>query len=443
MYGGDMGTLEVFVAPGGASANRIKVWGLSGNQGNMWKEASLTIDTPDAIKVIFKGTYGTGYRGDIAVDDVSETEGGCPGHFMYIEATPLASRSVAVISSPAITSGDPTSCLTFWYHMQGSMIGTLSVYTTSSTGQTRDCVLRQQSTGTTGEYMYIETTSPRASGDVARLLSPVQTTSSHENCLTFCSACRCTNLPYYNSGTLRTDNSCDPMRSGETPSPDTGPENDHTLGVSGGGHYMYLETSNGNPGDTADLITADFTESANLICLTFYYLMYGDDVGKLEVFSALANDVTVTQKEFEKTGDQGRAWKKAELTLAIGPPIKVRLSGANYSSTNHSSANHPSTNHSSANHSSANHSSANHSSTNHSSTTTTHNAISRNNSNSRLRGNNPRARNNYPSSGRNSSASRPDNPTTRGYNSETFTARHGDYAAKYPAQYNQTKASAK
>lgn len=69
--------------------------------------------------------------------------------------------------------------------------------------------------------------------------------------------------------------------SGSTPSSGTGP----TGGANGSTWYVYLETSTGdayNPGDTAYLEGPDINDSNNRT-LSFYYHMYGADMGTLNV----------------------------------------------------------------------------------------------------------------------------------------------------------------
>ena len=56
------------------------------------------------------------------------------GRYIYIEALYRKVNDTARISSPVISvSGSSTKCLKFWYHMYGPHIGTLNVYTNSTT----------------------------------------------------------------------------------------------------------------------------------------------------------------------------------------------------------------------------------------------------------------------------------------------------------------------
>ncbi|KAM7428099.1 hypothetical protein ABFA07_020874 [Porites harrisoni] len=69
MYGSAMGTLNVF------SGNNT-IFRKSGNQGNYWKKVTRTVYFSDMVT--FEGIRGSSYESDIAIDDVSITDGGCP-----------------------------------------------------------------------------------------------------------------------------------------------------------------------------------------------------------------------------------------------------------------------------------------------------------------------------------------------------------------------------
>jgi hypothetical protein len=66
MYGYEMGTLDVLV-------NGTNVWSLSGNQGNQWNygQVSLSAYAGGSVTIEFVGTYGGGYWGDMALDNIS------------------------------------------------------------------------------------------------------------------------------------------------------------------------------------------------------------------------------------------------------------------------------------------------------------------------------------------------------------------------------------
>ena len=70
MYGSSMGTLDV-------SVNGTSVWTLSGDQGNQWHPAQVDLSsyaTSDSIVIVFTGTRGTSYTGDMAIDAIEVDE---------------------------------------------------------------------------------------------------------------------------------------------------------------------------------------------------------------------------------------------------------------------------------------------------------------------------------------------------------------------------------
>ncbi len=125
------------------------------------------------------------------------------------------------------------------------------------------------------------------------------------------------------------------VNEGSTPSAGTGPDVDHTLGTAAG-NYVYLESS------------ACFNKNSNLITpcidlsaasapqMTFWYHMYGGDMGELhvDVFTqgGWVNDVIPAI-----TGNQGNSWQQAVLNMMpwAGDVINVRfraVTGNNFES---------------------------------------------------------------------------------------------------------------
>ncbi|CAC5395313.1 CORIN [Mytilus coruscus] len=80
-----------------------------------------------------------------------------------------------------------------------------------------------------------------------------------------------------------------------------------------GGHFMYVESSHGQPGDTTYLSFPSFT-SNNPSSLYFSYHMLGDDIGTLDIMSKNTGTSTVTQL-WTKTGQQDMAWVKGCVSL--------------------------------------------------------------------------------------------------------------------------------
>ncbi|CAC5390463.1 unnamed protein product [Mytilus coruscus] len=90
--------------------------------------------------------------------------------------------------------------------------------------------------------------------------------------------------------------------SGSTPSTSTGPSAAYK-----GNYYLYFETSNGNTGSIARLVSRDFIFEFPG-CLKFHYHMFGSTMGTLNVYQG-------NRLIWRKTGNQGNQWQLAELVL--------------------------------------------------------------------------------------------------------------------------------
>nr|XP_046228166.1 MAM domain-containing glycosylphosphatidylinositol anchor protein 2-like isoform X8 [Scatophagus argus] len=77
MYGKHIGTLNAFLRQKGQTTSEGPVWSLSGNQGDRWKQAKVSIHPTASFQVVLEGIRGPGIEGDIAIDDVTLEEGEC------------------------------------------------------------------------------------------------------------------------------------------------------------------------------------------------------------------------------------------------------------------------------------------------------------------------------------------------------------------------------
>ncbi|XP_078575823.1 uncharacterized protein LOC144861697 [Branchiostoma floridae x Branchiostoma japonicum] len=70
-----VGTLRVSVRAGNTTT---EIWSRSGNQGNQWFSVAVSIPVTGSYQVIFESVRGGNNHGDVAIDDVSITQGDCP-----------------------------------------------------------------------------------------------------------------------------------------------------------------------------------------------------------------------------------------------------------------------------------------------------------------------------------------------------------------------------
>ncbi|MFK7949688.1 MAG: T9SS type A sorting domain-containing protein [Saprospiraceae bacterium] len=104
-------------------------------------------------------------------------------------------------------------------------------------------------------------------------------------------------------------------RSSATGSSGTGPSADHT----GSGNYVFLEGSSCS-GNTSDLYSATFDFTAlSAPTLSFWYHMYGSNMGTLEVSYSMDGGTTWSAPIWSLSGDQGNMWHEAKMLVpALG-----------------------------------------------------------------------------------------------------------------------------
>lgn len=90
------------------------------------------------------------------------------------------------------------------------------------------------------------------------------------------------------------------------------------------GTYIYIETSGGNrrQGEKARLQSELFT-ATNGKCFSFWYHMFGGDIGALNIYKKDAVSETLLQSY---NGSQGNFWKEGEVGLYSRTNFKVKCS---------------------------------------------------------------------------------------------------------------------
>nr|KAG5689551.1 hypothetical protein BaRGS_022054 [Batillaria attramentaria] len=335
------------------------VWTKNGTQGNRWINATVDINLGNSnqkqYQVVFEGIRGSGIRGDIAIDDISLRDGLC-------SSGGGSNPGTCDFEDPQLCGYTQDTSDKFDWTRQAR--GTQS----SRTGPSSD-----HTYGTAqGHYMYIETSAPRVRGDNAWLVSPQHAASNDDVCVTFYYHMYGASIGTLNVRLRANTNTGNPEWSmsglcswtnsqkddfdwmlhkaqgqfscnfdtnlcawtqdktdvfdwqrtkGSTPTVGTGPTSDHTSTLTGiAGYYMFIETSSPrHPGDKARLISPQVSGTAH--CVKFWYLMWGDHVATLNVYSrtgpSLGNPV------FTRSGTQGRNWLSASVDISSNVPFQV------------------------------------------------------------------------------------------------------------------------
>lgn len=113
---------------------------------------------------------------------------------------------------------------------------------------------------------------------------------------------------------------------GGTATSGTGPNADHTLGTPQG-HYVFMESSSPMaPNNTAHLISPQYTpqNSGSQICLTFYYQMFGQNVGALNLYQTNGGTSPAGQPVWSRNFNQGQPWHQGQATLNPSGAYRVR-----------------------------------------------------------------------------------------------------------------------
>ena len=77
MHGTGMGTLTVYKQPAQDNGLMDSMWEVSGEQGNRWKQAFVSIGSSvSQYMIVFEGVVGNSYLSDIAIDDILYQRGG-------------------------------------------------------------------------------------------------------------------------------------------------------------------------------------------------------------------------------------------------------------------------------------------------------------------------------------------------------------------------------
>ncbi|XP_033106221.1 MAM and LDL-receptor class A domain-containing protein 1-like [Anneissia japonica] len=105
----------------------------------------------------------------------------------------------------------------------------------------------------------------------------------------------------------------------------TGPTGDHTNGIQNN-FYMILMNIPGTldlqPGDTARLVSPCYSIS-NWVRILFFYHMYGEGMGTLNVYSSDCELLSEKQIFFSVSGNQGDEWKEGNNVIKAGDSVQI------------------------------------------------------------------------------------------------------------------------
>ncbi|XP_038071818.1 MAM and LDL-receptor class A domain-containing protein 1-like [Patiria miniata] len=394
MYGADMGSLTVYTGDGQGGLGPAR-WSANGNSGNKWLDASIDIASGIEFQVSFVGERGSDYHGDIAIDDISVDEGDCnptaplpalncdfdsnnlcqfknsayddfdwtlnngntpsadtgpdsdhttrnsSGFYIYTDASaPRVASDKARLDSPKAIAPATGACVRFWYHMYGTDMGSLTVYTGDGQGGLGPA--RWSASSNSGNQ-WVETTIDVDPGlefqvsfvagrgsDVRSDIAIDDISVEEGECLPTVplSALKCdfdsNHLCQFKNS--QNDDFDWTLNSGGTSSSDTGPDSDHTVGTSNG-FYMYTEASDPRvASDKARLDSPKAIAPATGACVRFWYHMYGADMGSLTVYTGDGQG-GLGPARWSANSNSGNKWLDASIYITSGLEFRVSFVG--------------------------------------------------------------------------------------------------------------------
>ena len=335
-----MGSLDVEVSTDGVVW--VSVWSKGGEQGNSWQQAQFDLLTTATTQLRFSATTGSGYDGDISIDDVvvrnmvgaSSCTACEAGKFAYGQTSQGAGLCASCAGSTSCSS-----CTSGQYQPAAGSGGCLScpagtfsgISGASSSAACQDCAVGtyQSRTGASECLQCAPGYFCPTSGLIS--FSPCSAGTYSEAGATSCSPCPLDTFSLGSpaaSSTVAID--CDFDEEGLGPfnqtgdflwtrintgtgSGNTGPDSDHTTESIGVGYYYFTEASGANSPYKGPYILEAPLGNSGLGDVSFYYNMLGNSIGTLLLQTSF--DRVNWNTAWTKIGNQGAGWKLASLSL--------------------------------------------------------------------------------------------------------------------------------
>ncbi|XP_035827614.1 MAM and LDL-receptor class A domain-containing protein 1-like [Aplysia californica] len=274
------------------------------------------------------------------------------GHYIFTDSDPprKPGDSSRLISTLIPATG-VSNCFNFRYNMHGTDVGSLNVYLKNGSASSLVWTLSgdqgtgwklgsfpipgTSGTGNTYQIIMEAKTGKGNKGDIALddlevvsltcSISPSSAGPNSQKSTTLTTASTASTGPPSNPNTvtcnfdgglcgwtqLTTDNKDWIRHQGTTNSYGTGPSSDHT---GRNGYYLYLESSTGQFGDAARIVSGTIQPRASVECLTFWYHMQGSSIGSLSIY--IYHITSIGSPLWTRSGSQGNVWIKGSLSIS-------------------------------------------------------------------------------------------------------------------------------
>ncbi|KAM3929531.1 MAM and LDL-receptor class A domain-containing protein 1 isoform 2-T2 [Leptodactylus fuscus] len=260
------------------------LWQSFGNKGNRWLKKIFFINSSLPFQLLIVGTVGDGFTGDIAVDDMS-----------FFNCT---------LHQGALPTWSPIP-------LETSTKATLPVH---------NCSADEHVCRSTGHCI--------PNTKLCDFREDCLDSSDEENCVSeYCNFENGSSCNWFQPGVnslLRDTTFQWTIGQGITIHPGEEshrPLKDHTTSTDEG-WYLYADSSNGEYGHTAHIMTPLISDTGPKCKLTFWTHMNGATVGSLQVLIKFGN---VTYEVWSQSGKQGARWKRAEIYLGTLSKFQIVL----------------------------------------------------------------------------------------------------------------------
>ncbi|XP_055996867.1 MAM and LDL-receptor class A domain-containing protein 1-like isoform X2 [Ostrea edulis] len=333
MYGSDMGTLNVLV-------DGSSVWTRTGDQGNSWKKADITVGTTTNYKVAFEAIKGSGYRSDIAIDAISMTACGSSTQAPTTQAPTTQAPTTQAPTTKAPTTQAPTT--------QAPTTKAPTTQAPTTKAPTTKAPTTQAPTTKAPTTQAPTTKAPTTQAPTTQAPTTKAPTTQAPTTKAPTTQAPTTKAPTTQAPTTRQPTTQQPTtdvpplvdqdlhctfevgtfcflenvlgdnfnwtnRQGRTPSSQTGPTSAFE-----GTRYSYIEATGKRRNAKASLQSATVSTSQPF-CLSFAYHMYGSNIGSLSVLMVSS---TTSLTLFDESGNKGNQWNVAYISV---PPTTGQI----------------------------------------------------------------------------------------------------------------------
>ncbi|CAL1289274.1 unnamed protein product [Larinioides sclopetarius] len=291
------------------------------------------LESPDGIA--WKRTQGKSIKGKVVGPKIDKSYGTSEGHYMIVRPT-TGSRTVgdnkAYIVMPNVPStGVYRSCVRFWYQMTGENVVGLNLYMRTPGGSLPPFSLWSHSTKHSDNTWRVGQRTIDAPYTHEILFEAVLERGDKgfialDNVVVKEGGCPNPGSCDFESDMCTWQNAESGvdiewvLNSGPTPTDNTGPDVDHTLGTELGS-YVYLQAENpAGKHNLVGILQSEYFSLSTERCLSFWAHMSGKEMGSLQVNMSYYDEdkvKTLNDIAWKIEGDKGNKWFNRQININI------------------------------------------------------------------------------------------------------------------------------